>query len=130
MALTDVSAGTRRRGRPPAAKGNGAEPPAEGSEPQPLGKDEELVSEELSGQKRIPGVERVVNRKLEKQALKVYALQTERRALLEAEVAERAKLTQMMMDGELTEYLIHSEGLVIDLAGELKAKVHKSKDAD
>lgn len=126
MTLTDVSAGTRRRGRPPAAKGNGAE----GSEPQPLGKDEELVSEELSGQKRIPGVERVVNRKLEKQALKVYALQTERRALLEAEVAERAKLTQMMMDGELTEYLIHSEGLVIDLAGELKAKVHKSKDAD
>src|SRR5258708_5082465 len=47
----------------------------------------ELIDEEASGQRRIPGQERKGNKKIEKQALKVRELQQQRQDILEEEIA-------------------------------------------
>lgn len=89
----------------------------------------ELIDEEpATGQKRIPGQERKGNKKIEAQAMVVRDLQTQRQDLLDEEIKQRDKLTQMMQKAGVEQYDIPDTDLeaVIE-RGEPKAKVHRKK---
>lgn len=100
---------TKRRGRPPGK-----------------GKSATSVTEDKRGM-LLPGHEKVVNKKIERQALKVYELQSQRIEIGKAEVEERLKLTKLMKAEGLTFYDLTDDGLVCEIDTEPKAKVHKAK---
>lgn len=91
----------------------------------------ELIDEELDGQKLIPGAERKGNKKIEAQALKVQDLQARRQELLDEEIEERKKLTAMMTKAGFTagdHYDLPGTDYEIEMdSSEVKAKVHKKK---
>lgn len=87
----------------------------------------ETIDEDRGGQKRIPGTERKGNKKVEAQAHKVQDLQERRREILEEEIAEREKLTEMMQKAGIEKYDLDEEYEVVIDRGDPKAKVHKKK---
>lgn len=92
-----------------------------------LSKSNDLIDTDRDGQKRIPGTERKGNKKIEEQARVVQDLQGERQQILDQEIKERDKLTQMMQRAGIEQYdLDENYEAVID-RGEPKAKVHKKK---
>jgi hypothetical protein len=91
----------KRRGRRAGNLGAG--------EADPQADNTELAAEEPTGQLRAPGMERVTNKKLEKQAWKVHGLQEERMTAGAAEKAEREKLTQIMVAENIPVYPLDDE---------------------
>lgn len=118
-AVTDLH--KRRGGR--RAKNLGA------GEGAPDDENAALEGEEPSGQLRAPGMERVTNKKLEKQAWKVHGLQEERMTAGQAEKAERQKLTDIMVAEAIPVYPLDDEYEAV-LKTTNKAYVRKKRETE
>jgi len=110
----------RGRGRP---RNDGA------GQGAPDGENAELVDQEKDGQKRLDGMERVANKRIEDQAWKVHSLQEKRMKAGAAEKTERESLTAIMVEEGIDNYPLDDEYEAV-LKTSQKAYVRKIKKED